>query len=225
MNQAIRDVLFLYELWQQVNFKVLQEEKYFWARAALMATELNALLQEQSLQDQAMWNWVRASIELPYPLDAETAAAVEAARRHSVLTWEVLEESGDLHDRVIESFVVEGRTALPDGAYSLRNGSRTLIFSVPTEEEVRDLFEGEDRYEQFTAGEDYSYGLADVPDVEFEARYEKLLRAIKDVAQPGSVVTLPTVPNAFLRETPLVDSEWINRHTLALAEWGGRLIR
>ena len=225
VTQAVRDVLFLFKLWQEVNFKVVREEKYLWTRSTLMATELNALLREQSLQDQAMWNWVRASIELPYPLDAETAAAVEAAQKNAVLTWEVLEESGDLDNWVVEAFVAEGKTALPEGAYLLRDNARSIVTAVPTKEEVRILFEDSDSYEQFQAGDDFSYGLADVTDAEFEARYEALLKAVNDVAPTGTIVTLPTVPNAFLRETPLVDSEWIDWYVVALAEWGGRLIR
>jgi hypothetical protein len=141
------------------------------------------------------------------------------------LTWEVLEESGDLDDWVIDSFVAEGRTSLPEGAYSLRDHMKPILFSVPSEEEVRGLFEAEESFQQFMTGDDYSYGLADVPDSEFEKRYQGLLKAIKGIAKPGVVVTLPTVPNAFLQEAPLVDSEWIDRHTVALAEWGGRLIR
>ena len=32
------------------------------------------------------WNRIRVGMEMPYPLDSETAAAVEEAKRHHVLT-------------------------------------------------------------------------------------------------------------------------------------------
>ena len=83
---------------------------------------------------------------------------------------------------------------------------------------MRDLFEDADAFERFLAGEDYSYGLADVPDAVYEERYEELLEAIKGVAQPGTVVSLPTVTHHFLRDAPLVDGDWIDCYVVKLAE-------
>lgn len=60
-----------------------------------------------------------AEMQMPYPLDPETAAAVEAAKQHHVLTWDVLEEGDDIGEWVRDSFVAEGRT-LPPG-WSLLN--------------------------------------------------------------------------------------------------------
>ncbi len=37
------------------------------------------------------------------------------------------------------------------------------------------------------------------------------------------MVELPTVPHLFLRDAPLVESEWVDRHLVELAEWGARL--
>ena len=54
-----------------------------------------------------------------YSSDSETAAAVEAAQRHHVLTREVLEESEDPDQWAIESFLTDGKTALPDGEYGI----------------------------------------------------------------------------------------------------------
>ena len=68
--------------------------------------------------------------------------------------------------------------------------------------------------------EDYSYGLADVTDVEYDAHYEAIVDAMKTVTQEGFVVELPTVPHQFLKEAPLVDGEWIDYYTVELAEWG-----
>ena len=54
-----------------------------------------------------------------YSSDSETADAVEAAQRHHVLTREVLEESKDPGQWVIESFLADGKTALHDGEYGI----------------------------------------------------------------------------------------------------------
>ncbi|MFQ6027586.1 MAG: hypothetical protein ACE5Q6_08845, partial [Dehalococcoidia bacterium] len=75
------------------------------------------------------------------------------------------------------------------------------------------------------AGEEYSYGLADVTDEEYNQRYETIVSAIKDLSLDGQVVELPTVPHAFLRESPLVEGEWIDAYAVELAEWGARLVQ
>ena len=92
VHQARKDVLFLFFLHQQVNSKLMSENRYYWTRWLLLSKELKSLLREQSLDRQMRWNRIMVGIEMPYPLDSETAAAVEAAQQHHVLTWEVLEE-------------------------------------------------------------------------------------------------------------------------------------
>jgi len=219
VNQAHKDVLFLFYLHQQVNGKLLSENRYYWTRWLMLSKELKSLLREQAVDRQLRWNEIRVEIEMPYPLDSETAAAVEAAQQHHVLTWEILEEGDDLGQWVIESFVAEGKTPLPEGAYLMRTGAKASYVAVPTEDDVRDRFPDEESFQKFLDGEDYSYGLADVPDVEYDAHYEAILEAIKGVVQPGTVVDLPNVPHAFLTEAPLVDGDWIDRYTVQLAEW------
>jgi hypothetical protein len=118
-RQAIRDVLFLFHLHQRVNQKFMEEDRHFWTRALLLSTELDALRRERSSREQMTWNWFRVGIELPYPLDPETVAAVDAAREHYVLTWELLKEGEQITEWVQDYFVAQGRSELPDGAYSL----------------------------------------------------------------------------------------------------------
>ena len=226
-RQAIRDVLFLFHLHQQVNRRFMEEDRHFWSKVLLLSVEQDALRRERSLRDQMTWNWFRVGLELPYPLDPQTAAAVEAAKEHYVLTWELLEEGDDITGWVLDYFVARGKTALPNGAYSLQEEGKWSPGS-PIEEDVRALFGEEAEFQKFLAGEDYSYGLADVPDQEFEARWGAVFQGIKALVasgavQEGTVVELPTVPHTFLRDAPLVDGEWLDRYVVALAEWGARL--
>ena len=95
---------------------------------------------------------------------------------------------------------------------------------MPTEEEVRVLFVDPESHQKFLDGEDYSNGLADVPDAEYDAHYEAIVQAMKGLAQPGFVVDMPSVPHQFLREAPLVDGDWIDAYVVELAEWGARLV-
>ena len=120
VRQAHKDVLFLFYLHQQVNGKLLSENRCYWTMWLMLSKELNSLLREQSLDRKTRWNRIRVEMEMPYPLDAETAAAIEAAKEHHVITWEVLEEGDDLGEWVRESFAAEGKTLLPDGAYLMR---------------------------------------------------------------------------------------------------------
>ncbi len=224
VRQAYKDVLFLFFLHQQVSRKLISEERYFWTQGRFLIAELKSLLREQALGRRMRWNEIRVGIETPYPLDSETAAAVEAAKQHYVMTWELLEEGDDLGQWLLESFLAKGNTALPDGAYGMMSGAKHLYSKVPTEDEVRPLFEDAESFQKFLDGEDYSYGLADVPDAEYDEHYEALVSAIKGVAKQGIVVDMPSVPHQFLQEAPLVNGEWIDGYIVELAEWGARLV-
>jgi len=170
------------------------------------------------------WNRIRVEMDMPYPLDAETAAAIEAAKEHYVLSWEMLEDGDDVGGWLTESFLAEGKTALPDGAYRMISETKPLYSSAPTEDEVQKLFQDAESFQKFLDGEDYSYGLADVSYEEYDRHYEAIVCAIKGLVEQGVVVDLPSVPHAFLREAPLVDGEWIDRYTVELAEWGARIM-
>ena len=138
VRQAYRDVLFLFFLHQQVNGKFLSENRYYWTRWLLLSKELKSLLREQSLDRQIPWNRIRIEMQMPYPLEPEAAAAV-AAQQHHAQTWEVLEEGDDLHQWLIESFLADGKTALPDGAYGLISETKHLYSKVPTEADRGEL--------------------------------------------------------------------------------------
>jgi hypothetical protein len=227
-RRAIRNVLFLFHLHQQVNRKFMEEDRHFWTRALLLSVELDALRRERSLRDQLTWNWFRVGLEIPYPLDPHTAAAVDAAKEHYVLTWDLLEEGDDITGWVQDYFAAQGKSGLPAGAYTLRESSHPPSTSRPSEEEVQALFSDETEFQKFLASEDYSYSLADVPDQGFEARWDSVLQAIKALVSSGEVhegvvVELPTVPHNLFRDAPLVEGVWLDQYVVVLAEWGARL--
>ena len=223
IHQAHKDVLFLFFLHQRVNDKLNTEERDYRSQAMLLTSKLGSMLREQALIDRMRWNQIRVEMQMPYPLDAETAEAVEAAKQNYVLTWEVLEENDDIGRWLRDTLVAKGKTLLPDGAYLMKNETKTSYMEEPTENEVRELFQGAGSFQKFLDEEDYSYGLADVTDAEYNAHYEAVVGAMKGVTQEGSVVDLPTVPHQFLKEAPLVNGDWIDRYTVELAEWGARM--
>ena len=95
IHQALRradlDVLFLFFLHQQVNGKLMEEERHYATKALLLATGLTSLMREKIDNDQGMWNRMMVALRLPYPLDPETATAVDAAIQNHLIPWETLE--------------------------------------------------------------------------------------------------------------------------------------
>ncbi len=108
------------------------------------------------------------------------STVVDAGIQNHVIPGEDLEESDDVAGWVTDRFVAEGKTELPEGAYRLQR-YYTGSLSGPDPEEVRALFQDQESFDKFLAGEDFSYGLADVTDAEFSAHYETLVSAMKDL--------------------------------------------
>ena len=163
IDQALRradlDVLFLFFLHQQANGRLAERERYFATLSLMLTTGLSALVREHIHNDRAQWNRLMVGLNMPYPLDPETAAAVDAAIQNHLITWEALEESDEVAGWVTDSFVAEGKTELPSGVY------RPQLdyfgpFTPPDREEVRVLFHDQESFDQFLAGEDYSNCLA-----------------------------------------------------------------
>ena len=101
------------------------------------------------------------ALRMPYPLDPETAQAVDAAIEHHVIPWEVLEEGDEIDGWLINHYIAQGKTDLPDGAYRLQHDYAGSA-SAPDSADVRKLFADQESFDEFLAGENYSYGLADV---------------------------------------------------------------
>ncbi|MCZ7662718.1 MAG: hypothetical protein M5U22_07180 [Thermoleophilia bacterium] len=161
-------------------------------------------------------------------MDPDTAIAVEAAQAHGVVTWEELADGEYLADWVRAQYIGERKTELPFGSYLVFADPATvppLRFSLPEEDEVRACFAGEAAFTSFTELKDYTYGLADVTDEEFEAcleAVEEALGALVDSGQvaAGSVLHLEAVPHGYLHDLAIGEGEWLDRHVLLLAEYG-----
>ena len=156
---------------------------------------------------------------------------MEAAKRDAVQTWQVLGDMETVAEWVTAQYLAEGRTELPVWSSLIQSEEAVPRYpQVPSEEDVREAFAAEEAFTTFMAGEDYSYGLADVPDQEYERRcgaVETGLRALVESGKvrPGTLVRLETVPMLFLQEAPLVEGAWLDRHVVELAEWGALVKR
>ena len=89
-------------------------------------------VREDARGSDAALAWMRACHELPYPLDLETAAAVEAALEHRVESWNLLREAETVEEWVLamlpedDDEVLDGDDSDADVAAIARGVEREL---------------------------------------------------------------------------------------------------
>ncbi|MDA1062288.1 MAG: hypothetical protein O2895_05210, partial [Chloroflexi bacterium] len=228
-RQAAQEVAFLYHLHLACNSHAAQEIATARLRLRALVGELRLLLYQQAVHHSTLEVWRYISDETPFPAAPEDAAALEAARRHAVETWELFEQGDTVESWVMNQYLDERMTHIPYGAYCARRGTDPFGQRL-SDDEVRALFEDEAAYQAFMAGEHFSYGVAGVTDDEFEDRRDQVMGAFRRLATDGTVragrvVELSTVPISMLREAPLVDGKWLDRYVVELAEAGAILVK
>lgn len=220
VRTAYRDAAFLYYLHHQINTIAYEECTAQRFQGALLAEQLRGILHQSIASDDMMWVLYLLGVHTAYPLDGDTTAAIDAASRYAVLTWEYLEESETVAAWITDHFRHQGRTELPPGAYQTGGDE--------PDEQIVALFENADAYNAFALEKDYSYGFADVSNAEYEALYGSITQAMKALVQSGKVergtcVHLEDVLLPALATTPLVDNIWLDRYVVELAEFGALL--
>jgi len=225
VHRAGRDACFLVKLQQQVNGYQMTEERVWSIVFAYLESSLRAIIWQNSYQRLRSDMPAMYSRVIPYPLDSETAAAVNSAIQNDVTTWEDF-ENGDILDEWFNQYLLaRGEKEIPDGAFTFEDGKFKPNVTTENEKEVRDLFKDDIEFERFKAGEDYTKLWATVKDADYTAHYNQMVRAIRQLVDSGDVkagrsVWLETVPIAFLQLASLIDGEWLDRYVLMLAEVG-----
>lgn len=232
VHTAIKDVIFLFKLQFQANIDLLREEQKLSIIISWLFEKLHRLREAAWLSHDMITAWWEVCRQLPYPLDADTAGAIKAATENWVETWKLIDDGGMISDWVNEHFVGQGKTELPFNTIYLHPSDYPIpkYVSVPTVAEVRKLFADDAAFEEFMAGTDFSCGLSDVRDAEFEVLYDAFRAEMEKlvdsgVVEKGTVLNLETVPVDFLRDVPLVEGEWLDAHVVELAEWGATLMK
>lgn|GEM_PF-1059107 len=227
-----RDVLFLFQLAIGLNTRALEIAQTLRLKGLLLAEQFHSLILRHAVGRDTNALRLKLCRELAYPLDAETAAVVEAAQKYGVETWDLLAEGEVLEEWVREQYVCEGRIELPWGAHVPFVDPASIplpSYEVPTAEEIRALFLDEGAFQAFVEMTDHlGSGLADVSDAAFQARCAVLSAALAGLATSGEVTAgrvlrLDTVPHEYLADVPLVDDKWVDRQVLVLAEYGALL--
>ena len=102
VREYVRDVVYLLNLYVRVNARISGEFRVTRPMIAALFTKLHSRWLVHDQRSDAAYAWVGACRDLPYPLDAETAATVGAAVVHQVESWVLLRETGTIEDWVLE---------------------------------------------------------------------------------------------------------------------------
>jgi hypothetical protein len=222
VRRAVRDVVFLVKLHLQVNFTVMSELKAWRMTQAALAASLDSLRKEILFRNVIVDMANQVNFQTPYPLEPETAAAVDAAIRNHVYTWERLEDDGVVHDWLWDYLIKNRAKALPIDSYTYHDGQCCPTVTQKNEKEVMECFSDVIQFGLFRSGKDYTNGLAGVTDAEYNRHYGLIVSAVRELVDSGQVragisVSLDTVPIPFLGEAPLVDGEWLDKHVRTYA--------
>ena len=228
IRRAERDVCFLLKLRLQLNEYFMTEERVWTCIFATLEAGLRAISGEVSHTRLINGLTGMFSREMPYPLDPETANTVKWAIHNHVTTWDELKED-TLDEWLLGYFLDFGTKQLPGEAYDYKDGKLVPNVNAQNEKELRECFKDDTEFERFKAGEDYSKGLADIKDTEYNTHYKRMVTAMQELVDSGRVqkgesVYLETVPTPFLQWAPLIEGKWFDRHVAELAELGA-LIR
>ncbi len=185
MRRAVRDVFFLFHLHQQVNTKVMLEQRAWNLLLAVLTERLLTMVEEHYSARRGRYIAERVSMEMPYPLDSQTAATVQAAIQHHVTTWEQLEDGETIQGWLLDHLINQGATQLPYEYYEFSDGRYRPGVNEANEKKVRACFRDEAQFERFRSGEDYSNGLADITDAEFNAHYDRMVAALHGLVDSG----------------------------------------
>lgn len=225
VRRAVKDVVFLLKLHLQVNFKLLSEQRA-WSLILAFLTEMQGrIFIEQTLRGAFCMTGLRLSVQTPYPVDAQMAAAVKAAINHNVITWEQLEDQDTVQDWLYDYYVDQGAKELPENCYELEGRKLRPRITPENESKVRACFRDEAEFERYRSGVDYTNGLSSINDAEWNAHYDQIVMKLHEIVdsgevQAGTLVKLETVSIPFLQEAPLVEGQWLDRYILELAEYG-----
>ena len=228
VRRSVRDVVFLVKLHLQVNFKIMSELRQWRLSQIALSECLGKLHTEVVLRNRIVDTADLVNFGTPYPLDPETAAAVDVAVHNHVYTWEALNEESIIQDWLWYYLIDKGAKELPLNSCAYPDGQYCPTVTRENEKEVRDCFQDDSQFEKFKSGEDYTHGLAGVTDAECDTHYETIVNALEELmnsgqVQKGLIVRLETIPIHFLRDVPLIKGQWLNRHLVELAEWGALL--
>ena len=126
VREYVRDVVSLWRLHLEVNARIDDQLHPAAGSTAFLLSKLGSQLRERAGLSDAR----DACRDLPYPLDAETAAAVEAALEHRVVSWNCLRDAETIKDCVLHDTDTDEDMSdedLAEIAHRIERGLRNLV--------------------------------------------------------------------------------------------------
>ena len=126
VREYVRDVVLLWRLHLEVNVRIDYELRPASALIAFLLSKLRSRSGKHASQSDAR----DACRDLPYPLDAEIAAAVEAALEHRVVSWNCLRDAETIEDWVLDDPDADEDMSdedLAEIAHRIERGLRNLV--------------------------------------------------------------------------------------------------
>ena len=117
VRRAVRDVYFLINLQNQVNGYQMTEERVWSLTFAALEGNLRAIMREKRYQDTLQSLPGSLSRGMPYPVDAEMAATINAAIKNSVTTWDELDDDNILDEWFYKHLIEQGAREIPDSSH------------------------------------------------------------------------------------------------------------
>jgi hypothetical protein len=207
----------------RANFHIMTHIREWRLSQIALAEVLGRLRIELLLRNIIIDIADQVNFQTPYPLEPETAAAVDMAIRNHVTTWEALEDEGVIQEWLWDYMVDKEAKALPVNSYSYPDGKYSTTVTHENEKEVRACFADDAQFELFRSGKDYTHGLAGITDAEYHEHYGTIVNAMQELVksgqvQEGSIIHYEWCPIPFLQDAPLVQGQWIDQRMVELAE-------
>lgn len=244
VRRAVGETTFLYFLQHAVNADFVRRSQSMVLELALLLKSERAAFQQAPARGDIL-QVLRHLAEEPYPLDAEDASSVLAAARNRVVTfarlktitsWPFYLEENPVVSWVRAHFARRGKTVVPPKSYFARDcggyakgRTQRRVVDAPDATQIRKLFVNGRDYADFVSSRDFSFGLADVRDEEFNRVVISVVEELQRLTEAGEIraarhLLLLSVPVPFLQTVPVVENEWIDWHVVELAEFGCRLL-
>jgi hypothetical protein len=214
-RQAILDADLLVCAVLESNKVIVENARTDALQAALLASQIKGILEADSVSNEMQRIFGYLSFEAAYPLDPATADAYRWMAEQWVQPDDIYRY--DLEDWVRAHFIQQGKRRVPADVAGFFEGRRPL-----TDAELLQHFDSPEAVAAFRRGEDYTHGLADVRDADFERLMEAIDADVQALVKKktlktgtGVHVELPTDATWFV---PLVEGAWFDRTLAELLE-------
>lgn len=226
-NELKPQIEFVGSLIYSINEEIDKKRREMSLETALLVEEFKRIVGALTTSELARLTFESLS-SMPYPLSEGMADLLLNLNEHA------LEPCNEMKERILpymvkEHFVTEGKKEIPlRWLHLLRasNPSESEAESIFSEEieGARSIFESPEAFDDFLNKRDFTHGLADIRDEEFDRAVEALAKEVESLShagvfETGEILQPDDFPNYFMANIPLIEEKWIDKAALELLEW------